>query len=610
MSVFRAPTSSGEAPHIPDDLTIPQFILDNHHPIRPHRPNGVPWLVADKSGKRMDLEEVSVAQRVASLANYEKIQTRTTGLAISLQRKYSIVEGDSDYPICMWAVHRLLGVVAPCNPALTVPELTQHIKLSRASLMIVHIDFLKTAVAASQAAGLSSARIIVMSDQDAEGASIPAGFSSLDSLIQGGLQSGARLTEVKLKPGEGKTRIAFYSSSSGTTGPPKVRVAFFTLKLLFISESQLVQISHYAFIANVLQVAAFNRVSDPYDDWEKLRYRPGDACLAVLPFYHIYGLVLITHFNMFAAISVVVVSKFDFLGMLNSIVRHKITSLMVVPPQVVLLCKDPIVKNFDLSSVRVVLCAAAPLSGRAPLDVPLATPLIHSSEELYEQLLQLMPQIYIGQAYGSTEATGVVSMCPVQQKCGRFGGVLVAGVEAMVVKADNTSVGYDEEGELLIKTPAAATGYLDNDVATRESFVDGWIRTGDLVKIDANDEIIVVDRLKEIIKVRGFQVAPAELEGCLLDHPYVADVCVVGVPHSYSGEVPMAFVVPTAAGAAAGTNSLTEAVTKHVAENKAPFKHLHHVAVVQSIPKTPSGKLLRRELRNLAHDLAAKLAKL
>ncbi|KAL4257832.1 hypothetical protein AB1N83_009460 [Pleurotus pulmonarius] len=570
MSVFRAPTSSGEAPHIPDDLTIPQFILDNHHPIRPHRPNGVPWLVADKSGKRMDLEE---------------IQTRTTGLAISLQRKYSIVEGDSvlffssnhiDYPICMWAVHRLLGVVAPCNPALTVPELTQHIKLSRASLMIVHIDFLKTAVAASQAAGLSSARIIVMSDQDAEGASIPAGFSSLDSLIQGGLQSGARLTEVKLKPGEGKTRIAFYSSSSGTTGPPK-----------------LVQISHYAFIANVLQVAAFNRVSDPYDDWEKLRYRPGDACLAVLPFYHIYGLVLITHFNMFAAISVVVVSKFDFLGMLNSIVRHKITSLMVVPPQVVLLCKDPIVKNFDLSSVRVVLCAAAPLS-----------------EELYEQLLQLMPQIYIGQAYGSTEATGVVSMCPVQQKCGRFGGVLVAGVEAMVVKADNTSVGYDEEGELLIKTPAAATGYLDNDVATRESFVDGWIRTGDLVKIDANDEIIVVDRLKEIIKVRGFQVAPAELEGCLLDHPYVADVCVVGVPHSYSGEVPMAFVVPTAAGAAAGTNSLTEAVTKHVAENKAPFKHLHHVAVVQSIPKTPSGKLLRRELRNLAHNLASKSAKL
>ncbi|KAG9225433.1 hypothetical protein CCMSSC00406_0002936 [Pleurotus cornucopiae] len=590
MSVFRPPKSSGQAPHIPDDLTIPQFILDYHHPIRPHRPNGVPWLVADKSGKRMDLEEVSAAQRAAKLANHEQIQTRTTGLAVSLQRRYSIIEGNSvlffssnhiDYPVCMWAVHRLLGVVAPCNPALTVSELAQHIKLSRASLMIVHIDFLKTAVAASQAAGLPSGRIIVMSDQDAEGPSIPDGFDSLDTLIHEGLQSGARLTEVKLKTGEGKTRIAFYSSSSGTTGPPK-----------------LVQISHYAFIANVLQVAAFNRVSDPYDDWEKLRYRPGDACLAVLPFYHIYGLVLITHFNMFAAISVVVVPKFDFLGMLKSIVRHKITSLMVVPPQVVLLCKDPVVKNFDLSSVRVVLCAAAPLS-----------------EELYDQLLQLMPQIYIGQAYGSTEATGVVSMCPVKQKCGRFGGVLVAGVEAMVVKADNTFAGYNEEGELLIKTPASATGYLDNDVATRESFVDGWIRTGDLVKIDENDEIIVVDRLKEIIKVlknavRGFQVAPAELEGCLLDHPYVADVCVVGVPHSYSGEVPMAFVVPTAAGAAAGAEHLTEAVTKHVAENKAPFKHLHHVTVVQSIPKTPSGKLLRRELRNLAHNLASKSAKL
>ncbi|KAF8903399.1 hypothetical protein CPB85DRAFT_1024833 [Mucidula mucida] len=224
-----------------------------------------------------------------------------------------------------------------------------------------------------------------------------------------------------------------------------------------------------------------------------------------------------------------------------------------------------------------------------------------------------MPQVYIGQAYGSTEATGVVSMCPIQQKCGRFGGVLVSGVEGKVVKADCSLAGYNEEGELHIKTPAAATGYLDNDIATHETFVDGWIRSGDLVRIDDNNEIIVVNRLKEIMKVRGFQVAPAELEGCILDHPYAADVCVVGVPHLYNGEVPLAFVVLTAEGlkaAEAGSQIVTSAITKHVAANKAYFKHLHHVEIVQSVPKTPSGKLLRRELRETARNLMVKAAKL
>ncbi|KAF9050881.1 phenylacetyl-CoA ligase [Hymenopellis radicata] len=584
MTVFRAPPSSGQLPWIPDDMTTPQFILDFHHPIRPQRPNGVPWLVADKSGKRMDLEE---------------IQTRTTGLAVSLQTKYFIGEGDPvlflssnhiDYPICMWAVHRILGIVVPCNPALTVGELSQHIKMSRASLIIVHTDFLATAVTAARASGIPADRIIVITDQDAENSPAFPGYRTLDLLIKDGIQSGARVREVKLKPGEGKTRIAFYSSSSGTTGPPKI-----------------VQISHYAFIANVLQIATLNKISEP----DSNRYRPGDACLAVLPFYHIYGLVLVTHFNMFAAISVVVVPKFNFTDMLRGIVQHKVTSLMVVPPQVVLLCKDPIVKQFDLSSVRVVLCAAAPLSS-----------------ELYDQLLQLMPQVYIGQAYGSTEATGVVSMCPAQQKCGRFGGVLVPGAEGKVVKADFSLAGYNEEGELHIKTPAAATGYLDNDAATRETFVNGyvasygcmsvltrgrWIRSGDLVKIDDSNEIIVVDRLKEIMKVRGFQVAPAELEGCILDHPYAADACVVGVPHVYNGEVPLAFVVLTAEGlkaAEAGSQMVTSAITKHVAENKASFKHLHHVEIVQSVPKTPSGKLLRRELRDTARNLMLKAAKL
>ncbi|KAK0460013.1 phenylacetyl-CoA ligase [Desarmillaria tabescens] len=558
----------GRLPYVPDDLTIPQFILDHAHPIRLERPKDVPWLVTDKSGRKMHLDE---------------IQRRTNGLAVGLKERFSIGSNDPvlffstnhvDYPICMWAVHRILGIVTPCNPSFTVPELVQHLRLSKSGLIITHVDFLDTVCAAAREVGLSTKRIIVLLDQDSQTVNHTE-FVSVDELIAQGWKSHNTIEDVKLAPGEGKERIAFYSSSSGTTGTPKI-----------------VQISHYAFIANVLQIASLNKVNEEYDDWEKRRYRPGDACLAVLPFYHIYGLVLILHFNIFSAMSVVVVPKFNFNEMLQSIVKYRIASLMVVPPQVVLLCKDPIVRKFDLSSVRVVLCAAAPLTA-----------------ELYDQLGQLLPNVYIGQAYGSTEATGVVSMCPVQQKCGMFGGVLAPGVVGRVIKTDRSFGDYDEEGELYIRTPAAATGYLNNDAATRETFVDGWIRSGDLVKVDKNHEVIFIDRLKEIIKVRGFQVAPAELEGCILDHPFVGDACVVGIPHAYSGEVPLAFVVLTKDGMNRGERdggfaAVKSSIQKHVAANKASFKHLHQVEITDLIPKTPSGKLLRRKLREKARNLA------
>lgn len=172
----------------------------------------------------------------------------------------------------------------PCNPALTVPELTQHLKLSGTSLIIAHTDVLATACSAAQNAGISRDRIIVIPDQDIPTPSIPPGFVGLDDVVSVGLASGARLIGRKLNPGEGKTKIAFYSSSSGTTGPPKVRDI---LWLCFASGSnmfQIVKISHYAFIANILQISSLNKISEPYDEWDKLRYRPGDACLAILPF--------------------------------------------------------------------------------------------------------------------------------------------------------------------------------------------------------------------------------------------------------------------------------------------------------------------------------------
>ncbi|KAH9478638.1 4-coumarate--CoA ligase 2 [Psilocybe cubensis] len=265
---------------------------------------------------------------------------------------------------------------------------------------------------------------------------------------------------------------------------------------------------------------------------------------------------------------------------------------MLVPPQLLLLVKEPNVAKYDQSHVRTVL------SGAAPLTV-----------EVYRLLTKLLPQAHICQAYGSTETSGIISISPLYPKHMRpnSSGALVPGVRARIVKPDGTLAGYDEEGELHVKTPALATGYLNDEAATRATFLgDSWMRTGDLVKMDRSNEIVVVDR----IKVRGFQVAPVELEGCILDHPMVTDVCVVGVPHLYNGEVPFAFVTISHEGQQMNKAELKASIQRHIEKNKAPFKRLHYVEIIDSIPKTPSGKLLRRVLRQEARKLVVPSAKL
>jgi len=267
---------------------------------------------------------------------------------------------------------------------------------------------------------------------------------------------------------------------------------------------------------------------------------------------------------------------------------------MVVPPQVLLLCKDPVVKQYNLSGIRMLLCAGSALT-----------------EELAEQLYKLLPDTEIGQAYGSTEATGVVSIWPVNQKRGVSGGQLIPGTVVRLLKSDGSLAGYNEPGELHAKTPSAAMGYYGNDKATSETFVDGWIYSGDLVMIDQNHEVIFIERLKEIMKVRGFQVSPAELEGCILDHPWVADVGVVGISDEYSGELPIAFIVPSGnILEKEDASKIKASVIEHVARHKAPFKHLARVEFIDAIPKNPSGKLLRRILREKVHILVTRQSRL
>jgi len=449
--------------------------------------------------------------------------------------------------------------------------------------MIVHPETLDTALSAAHACGISPQHIILF-DGKSPGSTHAPNHRTVEDFVKQGLSTAdPSFVERRLGPGEARTKIAFLNFSSGTTGNPKA-----------------VAVPHFAPIVSVIQTAIHNKVNTNYCSREDQRYRAGDIAIGVLPFYHTYGLVINLHFVLFSGLSLVVVSKFNFVGMLKSIVRYRISHLYLVPPHIVLLCKHPAIEKYELHRyIRMIMCGAAPLSF-----------------ELNQKLFDLLPDAHIGQAYGMTEACAATNMWSITNKRGIPGssGQLMPGVVARVVKADGTLAAYGETGELVIKSPSMALGYANNATATKETFVDGWLRTGDEVKIDKNGEVWILDRLKEIMKVRGFQVAPAELEGCILSHSDVDNVCVVGVPDKYSGEVPMAFVVLTADAAGrverdpSATTRIKASIMKHVADNKVQYKHLAGgVEFIPAIPTSPSGKLLRRVLRDQAK--ASKMVK-
>ncbi|THH18569.1 hypothetical protein EW146_g2444 [Bondarzewia mesenterica] len=572
--------SQAPVPYIPDNLTIPQFFLDSHHPLRPIRTAGFPVFIEDKTGRTIGFEEA---------------RTRAYGLANGLSLQFGMGEDDVvclfapnhvDYAVALWAVHRLGSVITPSNPTYTDEELVHQLRVTQSSFVIAHSAFIHTASEACLQVGIKPDHIILL-DQ-VSSASRAAFYLSVPGLIGLGLSRQCNFVERQLAPGEAKKKLAILSMSSGTTGKPKA-----------------VAISHYALIANVVQLVAHHAdmVKDLNVAPEQRRFRPGDTAVAVLPFFHIYGLVVLMHKPLFEAMALVVVSKFEFSNFLDSIVRHRVTHLFVVPPMVILLCKHPLVKKYNLSHVHFCCSGAAPLSS-----------------ELVVQLAQVLPTTIIGQGYGMTETCTVVTLTSARQWVGRSGsaGSLLPGIVARIVKADGTLANPGEPGELMVHSPSNALGYIGNDRETRETFIDGWVRTGDeVIYNEVDEEFFIVDRLKELIKVRGFQVSPAELEGHLLSHPDIADACVVGVPDDFSGEVPLAFIVlrPHVAqrtqSSAWEADKMRAAISKHVSDAKTKYKWLAGgVEFLDVIPKTPSGKMLRRVLREKAKALRAESSRL
>jgi acyl-CoA synthetase (AMP-forming)/AMP-acid ligase II len=369
----------------------------------------------------------------------------------------------------------------------------------------------------------------------------PEGTSSFADLV-------TRHDPVPPVPVDPATDVAMLPYSSGTTGLPKG-----------------VRLTHRNLVANVCQSEAV------------LTMRPDDVMLGVLPFFHAAGFCSSICLTVHAGATVVTLPRFDLEAALALVEEHRVTLLPAAPPIVLGLARHPAVDRFDLSSVELVISGSAPLS--AELETECARRLGRPVLQVYG-LTETSPIVSISRRDGSGHTPGAV-------------GTLVANTEARLV---DPTTGDDlppgSTGELWVRGPQVMAGYLGAADATAATIDDdGWLHTGDLATVTADGEVFVVDRVKELIKSSGFQVAPAELEALLTTHPAVADAAVVGRPDERAGERPVAFVVLRG-------DLDPSALVDWAAERSAGYKRLADVVVVDSVPRSPAGKILRRVLRD------------
>jgi acyl-CoA synthetase (AMP-forming)/AMP-acid ligase II len=434
-----------------------------------------------------------------------------------------------EYPIAFFAIASLGGIITTVNSLYTPRELADQLKNSGARFLLTVPAFIDRATEAVKDAAVEE--IFVFGT--AEGATP---FSEL-------LAQPAEEVTVDIDPAEDLVALPY---SSGTTGVAKG-----------------VMLTHRNLVANVVQSE------------QSFHLHEGERVLGVMPFYHIYGMTVIMNLALHAGATIVTMPRFELEAFLRILQDHRVERAYIAPPIVVALAKHPMVDRFDLSSVSIVF------SGAAPLDEALA-------DACGRRL-----GCKVNQGYGMTEASPVTHAVRDDiewKKVGSIGPVL-AGTECQVVDITTGEVlGPGVDGEIWIRGPQVMKGYLNNRAAT-EQILDGngWLHTGDIGHADGDGDFYIVDRLKELIKYKGYQVPPAELEAILLTHPAVADAAVIPSPNEEAGEVPKAFVVLK-------SEVTPQALMQYVAERVAPHKKVRLVETIDEIPKSASGKILRRKL--------------
>lgn len=435
-----------------------------------------------------------------------------------------------DYVVLFFGVIAVGGVITTINPLYRAEELAHQLTDAGARYLITIPAFLDVAREAAEKAGIETLYVFGEAP-DAEP------FSALQA-------TDGPFPEVALDVHED---LAVLPYSSGTTGLPKG-----------------VMLTHYNLVANICQTMAVER----FDEDEVL--------IGILPFYHIYGMVVIMSMSLYAGGTIVTMPRFDLEQFLDLMATYRVTTAFVVPPIVLALAKHPVVDQYDLSALRHVS------SGAAPLPEVVAR---GCAERL---------DVRVRQGYGLTETSPVTHFIPrgsdLPVTCV---GYTLPNTEYRIVDVDTgEDVAIGEPGEIWIRGPQVMKGYHNRPDATAAMIdEDGWLHTGDIGIAGEDSRLSVVDRVKELIKYKGLQVAPAELEAVVQSHPAVADAAVIPSPDEEAGEVPKAFVVLKP-----GATATAEDIMAFVAERVAPYKKVRRVAFIDAIPKVPSGKILRRKL--------------
>ncbi|CEP19440.1 hypothetical protein [Parasitella parasitica] len=460
-----------------------------------------------------------------------------------------------DHAVLYFSLLAAQCTVTPGNPNYTEVEFNHQVHKSEAKAIVTVPELLPVLLKVAAKNNIPRNRVFLFGDHAVD---CIQPFSSI--------AAPARQVRIPLQGLVDGDDVAFICFSSGTTGVAKG-----------------VMLTHRNFVSQMIMVTDFEQTDANQKD---------DVIIGFLPFFHIFGLTTLVLRAFYSNTPVVIVPKYDLELVCQLIEKYKVTQGPIVPPVAVHLAKNDVVLKYDLSSLRIISSGAAPL-GSEHIDA-----------------LNLRVKAPVRQGYGMTETTAGCIYQKVGVSPSGSTGVLVANMECKLVDEEGndirntTELGPDQPGEIFLRGPVIMKGYLNDDRANAETFTeDGWMRTGDVAKFDSKSgEFFIIDRIKELIKYKGYQVAPAELEALLMSHEAIADCCVIGIYDSAQAtELPRAYVVLQPS--IPKSDATAAMISKFVQDNVISYKKLRGgVKFLDIIPKSPSGKILRRVLRDAAHE--------
>jgi len=502
-------------------------------------------LICSKSGRRLTFDQIiKNTKQIAELLKRCGIQKHEV-VGICMQ------SGIEYLPLVL-AVISIEAVCATSNPSYTIDELNHNFSLSKVSYVIIDEENDdKVSIVSKKYPGIKKVFI-------------PQWNNDVLTLTQS-----TKFRAINLNTAVNKLtnpNVRFLFSSSGTTGPPKA---------VMLTEENL-----KTFLCAYSPNTSFDGTMKMFSFTET------DIVLSVFPHFHVGGLCMTLMTSLKDGATCVVLPKYQTKSFVHCIETYKPTVLIAPPPVYVFLAKSPTVQDVKIPSLKNAYIAGSP-----------------AGKELIEAVCKKFHLNYMIEAYGLSELSSISYMMPIcdksKTKLGSCGVLIPNGLCKVIDIGNGRLLGPNEHGEICYKSNQVMPGYLNNDKATKESLdIDNWLHTGDIGYCDEDGFFYIVDRIKELIKVKGYQVAPAELEDVLMSHPAVTDAAVVGIIDEYAGELPRAYIVKNP-----NYNLTEDEIKKHVSDKVIAYKRLEGgVEFVDEIPKGPSGKILRRLLRDKARS--------